>query len=516
MLKNIAAIDIGTNSFHLIVAKILDDASFEIVDREKEVIRLSEGTVGDIKLISSDAMERGIRALNNMKGIAQSHNAEICAAATSALRESLNKDEFIEKVYSQTGIKINLVSGDEEARLIYLGILRALPVFDKQILCVDIGGGSAEFTIGLKGKIIYSKSLKLGAVRLSQMFFPDFQLDEAKIEECRNWIHGTLYPITREIKRINFDLAIGSSGTIMSTGIMISADNKIPVPPNKILNNFSFSAKELSKISDKVLSAKTPEKRIKLRGIDEKRADIFPAGLLILNEIFSLLKLKNMTISGYALREGIIADQITRSLGNKLSSGYNVRRESVEQMCNKFKFDAAHCNHVAELSGKLFDLTKPLHNLGGDAKEYLIAAAKLHDIGYHLSHDQHHKHSLYIIKNHGLLGYSNGEIKIIANVARYHRKSHPKKSHSDYSSMLPAAQEIVKVLSSILRISDSLDRLHSGTVTNIDFRLESGKGLLFVYYEKHFPEIEMWNLERRKSLFEEVFNIEIIPIAKKI
>ncbi|RMD50410.1 MAG: exopolyphosphatase, partial [Ignavibacteria bacterium] len=255
MPENLAAIDIGTNSFHLIVAKILDDGSFEIIDREKEVIRLSEGTVGDIKLISPEAMERGIKAIKNMKGIADSHGASVHAAATSALRESLNKDEFIEKVYDQTGIRINLINGEEEARLIYLGILRALNVYEDQILSIDIGGGSTEFTIGKKGKTIYSKSIKLGAVRLTQMFFPDFKVTQDRLEECRSWVHGTFYPIAKEIKRHGFDFAVGTSGTIMSAGILSATAKGDKVPDTRILNNYRMEAKDFYSIYKKVISA---------------------------------------------------------------------------------------------------------------------------------------------------------------------------------------------------------------------------------------------------------------------
>lgn len=515
MYKNIAAIDIGTNSFHLIVAKVLDDGGFDIIDREKEVIRLSEGTVGDIKLISSEAMDRGIKALKNMKGIADSHNAEVFAAATSALRESLNKEEFIEKVFAQTGIKINLVSGEEEARLIYSGVLRALPIYDKQVLCIDIGGGSTEFTIGKKGKVLYSKSVKLGAVRLSQMFFPDNVLNDENIKACKDWVRGTFYPISKEIKKIGYESIIGSSGTIMSVGLMVAAERNEAVPATHILNNYEIKRKEIEKVEEKILSLKTHDKRKKIKGLDERRADIIPAGIIIFSEIVKCLKIDSIRISGYALREGIIADVISRNILKTSVMNFDVRKESIEQMSNKFLFDSSHCNHVALLSEKLFDLTKPIHKLEEEKKEYLVAASKLHDIGYHISHDQHHKHSLYIIKNHGLLGYSNEEIKIIANIARYHRKSHPKKNHSDFTTLLPEDQQLVKKLAALLRVTDSLDRLHSGNIADLDLQIENGNAIFFIYYKKHFPEIELWNLERRKILFEEVFDVKLISVAKK-
>ncbi|MCK5086967.1 MAG: hypothetical protein KAQ90_05570, partial [Melioribacteraceae bacterium] len=190
--KKIAAIDIGTNSFHLIVVRLSGSGNFEIIDREKEVIRLGEGNVGDIKEIKPEPAKRAINTLNRFKGIADSHDAKIRAVATSAVREAFNRDDFLNEVYEKTGIEIEVVSGLEEARLIYLGMLKAVPVFEKKSFCLDIGGGSTEFILGKKGKIIYANSLKLGAVRLSQQFFPDYKLTKDRIDICRRWIEGEI------------------------------------------------------------------------------------------------------------------------------------------------------------------------------------------------------------------------------------------------------------------------------------------------------------------------------------
>ena len=235
--KNLAAIDIGTNSFHLIVIGVKEEGNFEIIDREKEVIRLGEGSSGDIKVIKPEAVKRALDALNRFKGIADSHNASIRAVATSAVRESRNQDDFIKQVCEKTGINIEIISGVEEARLIYLGILKAVPVFDKKILAVDIGGGSTEFLVGKKGESVFSVSMKIGAVRLTQKFFPDFRVSKTRVQECRDWVEGELFQTANNIKKTNFQLCVGSSGTIMSAGLMISASkNKfvgtISSPPN--------------------------------------------------------------------------------------------------------------------------------------------------------------------------------------------------------------------------------------------------------------------------------------------
>lgn len=427
-MAKLAAIDIGTNSFHLIVVEVKENGSFEIVDREKEVIRLSEGSSGDIKLIKPEAVERAIVTLKRFKGIADSHSAKIRAVATSAVRESLNKIEFLKDVYYKTGIEIEVVSGIEEARLIYLGMLKAVPIYDKKVLCIDIGGGSTEFIIGEKGKILFSISLKLGAVRLSQKFFPDYKLTKDNINECRHWIDGEIFPVIRELKNHKIEHFIGSSGTIMSVGLMISALKKETFKENMILNNYEFFKDEFTAIENEVLNNRTLKQRAKIKGLDEKRADIIPSGILILSEIINHFQIPSMIISGYALREGIVIDTIQKNDENYDEQGLtNIRLESVKNLAESCRFDKEHCEHVAELALQLFDQLYELHNLGHKEREYLDAASKLHDIGYHISHSQHHRHSMYIISNSELLGFNENEINIIANVARYHRKSHPKK-----------------------------------------------------------------------------------------
>lgn len=506
--KNLAAIDIGTNSFHLIVVKVMDDGNFEIIDREKEVIRLSQGSRGDIKKIQPDAELRAIACLKRFKVIADSHNAPIRAVATSAVRESYNKNEFINKVFEQTRIEIEVINGYEEARLIYLGILKAVPVYNKKALAFDIGGGSTEFVIGNKGKILQAASLKIGSVRLALKFFPDFKITEQRIKECRKWVEGEISNTAELMKKEGFSICTGSSGTIMAAGFMIQAMRNSNYSSQTILNNFEFSKSELKKIEKGVLSSKTIDKREKIPGLDEKRADIIPAGIIILSTIFDLFELDNMTISGYALREGIIIDTLQKEHinGSTKPNLIDIRKESIKHLAESSRYDVEHCRHIAKFALKIFDDLKKLHQLGDECREYLEAAAVLHDIGYHISHTNHHYHSYYIIRNSELLGFNDNEISIIANTARYHRKSHPKKSHDDFNELPERTQQIVKKLSAILRVADSFDRTHKRIVQSVECRVMNNKIELKLDIKKGAnPEIELWSLERRKALFEEVF-----------
>lgn len=508
--KHLAAVDIGTNSFHLIVVEAGTDGKFTIIDREKEVIRLSEGSRGDLKIISPEAIQRGVATLKKFKGIAEAHDAEMRALATSAVREAINKDEFIKNVFDETGVEIEVISGFEEARLIYLGTLKAVPIYDAKALCIDIGGGSTEFVLGEKEDIIYSNSLKLGAVRLTGKFFPDFKIKEKNTAECIKWIEGELFPVLRALKNKKIDKFVGSSGTIMTTALISLSSKKKEDFAGNILNNYIFTYSDLMEVYSQVFSKKSAEKRTKISGLDAKRSDIFPTGLLILKTIFEKLGINEMTVSGYALREGIIIDSLFKmSVHGKKPRLNKIRLESVKHLAKNCYYDKNHGDHVAFLSLRIFDQLKPLHNLDAEIREYLEAAAILHDIGFYISHSQHHKHSNYIIRNSELLGFTNTEIEIIANVSRYHRKSHPKERHPDYKVLNEKNKKIVNQLSAILRIGDALDRTHSQKIKDLKLKAVNGSVEMELIYNGEYPEIEEWSFRRRKLLFEETFGREI-------
>lgn len=507
--QNFAAIDIGTNSFHLIVVRVKNNGNFEIIDREKEVIRLGEGYSGDIKFIKPATIERAVNCLKRFKGIADSYSAPIRAVATSAVREALNKQEFQKTVFNETGIEVDVISGIEEARLIYLGILKAVPVYDKKTLCVDIGGGSTEFTVGKEGKILHSMSLKLGAVRLTQQFFPDGITSKKQIEEAEKWVEGALYPVYRKIKDFNYDVVVGSSGTIMSTAL-IALTQKEKKIKNPILNNVSFSSAELKKIKKTICSFETLEEKRTIEGLDASRSDIITAGVIILQKIFEYFDVDEMIVSGYALREGLIIDLLNEiNPDDEKPKLHRIRFDSIKHLAESCNYDKAHCFHVAKLSLSFFDQMKDFHKLDNHCREYLEAAALLHDIGYHIAHNNHHKHSQYIIKNSELLGFNEREINIISNIARYHRKSHPKDKHKDYEELTERSREIVDKLAAILRLSDALDRTHKRLVKDVlIMNVNNGIKVKLVQKTK-LPEIEIWNFDRRKALFEEVYGIQI-------
>lgn len=510
MLKpRLAAIDIGTNSFHLIIAEVdTNTGKFNILGREKQPVRLGSGST-DMKHLGKDAMERGIEALKKFAALAESAGAPVRAIATSAVREAINQHEFIMRARIEAGIRIEVASGVEEARYIYLGILQSVPVYDKPVFMIDIGGGSTEFLIGKGRDIYYDNSLKLGAIRLTERFFGEKDIDSKAIRHCREYIKGYMTPVTRESIKYNYEIAIGSSGTILNIANIINVSKGGEADTR--LNNFVFTKDELHAAVAEILEAKTVKQRLKIPGIDPQRADILPAGAILLEQIFKELKIKEMMISEYALREGILLDTIEKEylIKDKEHLG-NIRYGSVMHLAENFRIEKEHSAHVTKLALNIFDGTGKLHKLGNTEREYLEAATILHEVGGFVSHSQHHRHSYYIIRNSEMLGFTENEKEIIANVARYHRKSHPKLKHPDFAKLSGDEQLVVRKLAAILRIADGLDRSHTSSITEIKIEQEENRIIFNITGNAENIELEIWGANSKKKLFEEVFGVEVI------
>lgn len=310
-MKNcIAAIDMGTNSFHLIIVQVKRDGSFKIIDREKEVIRLGYHRGKNLDYISEGEIEKAVDILNDFNKIAKFYGAEVRAVATSAVREAKNKDEFTARILDATGIFVEAIKGVKEAELIYLGVLNALHLTNSRILCLDIGGGSTEFLLGDQGTPVFAESVKIGAVRLSKRYFPDYHLSPERIDMCERYIAEKIYSKSDLHSHHQFDCAVGSSGTIIAAASIIHfrRHNKFA----KLLNGFTFTDKELFRLTEDVLKCPSPVDRLSIEGMEVKRADIIPAGLLILRKAFEVFDIDEMTVSENALREGIIIETIRK------------------------------------------------------------------------------------------------------------------------------------------------------------------------------------------------------------
>jgi len=508
--NHLAAIDIGTNSFHMVIVNIDNNKrTFKVIDRVKESVRLGQSS-SDMKYLTEEAMNRGIETLRRFKKVADAYNAPIRAIATSAVREALNQNEFIRRVYAELDIKIEVASGFEEARLIYLGIIQALPVQHKPLLMIDIGGGSTEYLVGKKRDVLYENSLKLGAIRLTQRFFADGELTSEAVKECRKYVAGFLTPVERQVRKTKYSVVVGSSGTILSLARIIRI--RRGEFSDSSMNGFSFTAKELYDVVDLLCEATTVKQRTKISGLDAARADIIVGGAIILEQSFKHLHIKEMVVSEYALREGIILDTIEKWYNvQDFHTLDNIRYKSVLHLAETFRYEKEHSHQVAKLALRMFDQLQSLHKLGRLQREFLEAAALLHEIGIFISHSNHHRHAHYLIRNSELLGYTDNEKEIIGNIARYHRKSHPKPKHEGFAQLNSEDQHVVRILSGILRIADGLDRTHQSLVKDVRVR-HSGKKIVLTLQKSRGKNIEMevWGAERKKQLLEEVFDADVV------
>jgi len=503
----LAAIDVGTNSFHLVIARMRSPGQFDIITREKVMVRLGHGS-GDMKRIQADAIGRGVAALSHMARIAAAHDAPVRAVATSAVREASNAADFIAAAEA-VGVHIEVISGVEEARLIHLGILQAVPVFDKRMLLVDIGGGSTEVLVGERGETLAARSFKLGAVRLTDRFFPGGRITESSIAECRSFVRSSLAAFEREVRRYGFDVSVASSGT--AEAIARAAHALSDAEPLRTYNCFEFPKADLDTVVAQLLSTRTARERSDIPGIGGDRSDIIIAGALILEGVCEAFGIERLTFSEYALREGVLLDAYERVRGGVVRHLGDVARQSVRHLAERCDDDLAHSNHVARLAVQLFDTTREVHGLDADCRDYLEAAAILANVGLVISHSKHHLHSYYVIRNcDDLTGFTDHEIEIIALIARYHRKSAPKASHTEFARLDEDSQRVVRTLAGLLRVAIGLDRSHDQRIRSVAARREGHRLVLRLDVAASTPvDLELYSAGERAELLEDVTGLAV-------
>jgi exopolyphosphatase/guanosine-5'-triphosphate,3'-diphosphate pyrophosphatase len=332
--RPLAAIDIGTNSFHMVVARVgkvsvageFVGPAFEVIAREKEMVRLGSSS-GDMKELSDEAIDRGVLALKRLAKIAAIHDADVVAVATSAVREAENADVFIDRARDEAGVVVDVIAGVEEARLIHIGVLQAVPVFDQRLVLIDIGGGSTEILVGEQGEMITAGSLKLGAIRLTRRFFRGERLHPGAVESCRRHIRSVLAPMVREVERVGFGVAIASSGTAETVASLVNSQRG--TASLRTMNNFVMTSEEIKNAVKSLVAASSVEERRALPGMDPSRADIILAGALILEQAVEELGIDEIVISDNALREGVLLDALSRRGGATLHHLRDLRRRSV-------------------------------------------------------------------------------------------------------------------------------------------------------------------------------------------
>jgi exopolyphosphatase/guanosine-5'-triphosphate,3'-diphosphate pyrophosphatase len=496
----LAAIDIGTNSIHMIVVRVRPDLSFEVIDREKDMVRLGAGGL-DGRSITPTAMAAALQTLAKFKRLADSHKVdEIVAAATSATREADNGGDFIAEVDRLTGIRIKVISGTEEARLIHLAAGYGVDIGGSTGVVIDIGGGSVEVTIGTARQMTLGKSFKVGVIRLTERFVKSDPLsgrDERRLVKHLNREMGTYLD---QVAQRGYDRVIGTSGTILSLGAL-AAEKDVPVEE---LRNQRVGAKALHRLRKKLTSL-TLEERLGVPGLDPRRADLSVAGSVLLDTIVRRLNADEFTLCDLALREGLVLDYIHRNSARirKVERYPDVRRRSVIELGERCGYWPEHAAQVARLALAIFDQTRSVHGLGDRERDWLEFGALLHDVGVHISYERHNRHSYYLIKNGDLRGFDPQEIEMIALIARYHRQATPKKSHGGYGDLKGSKRRAVKALSAMVRLAEGLDRSHSQALAGIDLYPRADDYLARLRTAGD-AELEVWAAHRHVAPLERV------------
>jgi len=474
----LAAIDIGTNSVHMVVVKIEPSLpAFTIIAREKDTVRLGDRDRKTGKLTLA-AMERAIAALKRCHDLAISlHADQIIAVATSATREAANGDEFLALIEKEVGISVNLISGQEEARRIYLGVVSGMDFQNQAHIIIDIGGGSTELILADSQEIRFLSSTKIGAVRLSQDFI--------------------------------------TTDPISTTELAYLRAEKLGEIPNP-LNGYQLTRKDVKELV-KRFAALDYNQRLAILGMSDKRAEIILAGSIVLLEAMTMLDVDKLVLCERALREGVIVDwMLTHGLiDNRLLYQSEIRQRSVLKIAKKYQVNLESAERIAAFSLSLFEQTQAqLHSWNQEAKDLLWAAAILHNSGLYVSHAAHHKHSYYLIRNGELLGYTEIELEVIANIARYHRKSKPKKRHDDFMKLTEYYQYMVRHLSAILRLAVALDRRQIGAIKKIECKYDPEYRTLHLHLFPNNAEddcaLELWSLDYKKPVFEEEFGVKVV------
>lgn len=515
----LAAIDVGTNSIHMAVVRVQPSLpAFSIIAREKNTVRLGDRDRKTGRL-TPEAMERAISCLRRCQEIAHSLGAEdIVAVATSAVREAPNGQLFLHQVEKETGLIVDLISGVEEARRIYLGVLSGMEFNHQPHVIVDIGGGSTELILGDGQDPRSLSSTKVGAVRLTTEFINSDPISNNEFGYLQAYVRGMLERSAEELRaRLQPDETprmVGTSGTI-ETLAMIHAREKLGMVPTP-LHGYQFSLRDLRDIVNRLRKLNYAE-RAAIPGMSDRRSEIIVAGALILQEAMSLLGLETITICERALREGVVVDwMLTHGLiEDRLRYQSSVRQRSVIKTAKKYRVNLSHSERVAQLALSLFDQTQgTLHQWGEEERELLWAAAILHNAGHFVSHSSHHKHSYYLIRNGELLGYTEVEVETIANLARYHRKSGPKKKHENYRNISSKKhRRVVDQLHPLLRLAVALDRRQIGAIQSVRCEYQPNSQEFNLHLQPTDPTdqctLELWSLDQKKENFEQAFGVKL-------
>ncbi|MDQ6785573.1 MAG: Ppx/GppA family phosphatase [Acidobacteriota bacterium] len=504
--QKLAAIDIGSNSLKLVIVEAAASDSFTVILQERERVRLGHETLKN-RFLSSEAINLSSEVIEKFRSIAESRVVDsIIAVATASVREARNAAQFVGEIERRTGVCIEVLSSIEEARLIGVAASQFFGAENSSLLNIDIGGGSTELSLMKSGEPHKLFSMKLGAVGLTEKFIFSNPPKGKEIKNLQTEIAFALEHPLRKIKNETWKISSGTSGTILNLAALLNfRDDATSAEKPKI------QLKKLAALN-RMLANISLEDRAKLPVISPQRAEVIVAGGQILEGVMQALKIETLEPCAFALREGVIIDYLRLIEAESLPpvpDVEDIRLRDVFAIGRRYGYEESHALQVANLAETIFDALAPVYNLKRHGRTLLSAAALLHDVGYHISHEAHHKHSFYLIKHSEMTGFTETEKQIIALIARYHRGTLPKEKHLDFMQLSEKDRRMTAQLGAILRLAEALDRGHENHISGMRFKLD--KRDLFLKLESNEDcTVERKAIELKKDLFEFAYNCTLI------
>ena len=511
----VSFIDIGTNSVRLLVVRFNPNQSYTVLSRQKQQVRLGEGEFEEEEILP-EAMDRAVTVCRKFMELARTFSCEeFVAVATAAVREAANKNEFLNRLRHEAQLDVRVISGREEARLIYMGVASGTHLDGRRALFIDIGGGSTEVAVGEEKQYQYLGSFRMGAIRLTNRYAgssPTGPVPPEIYRKIQQDVRDAVVHDVQKIRKLNPDTAIGSSGTIINLAEIAARAS----PPGSGRSGEELQYRDLKKVAARLCALDIGERR-KVPGMNPERADIIVAGAAILETVMKELGIPAIRTTNRGLQDGLLADYLSRMDEFPLFGELSVRQRSVLQLGRSCGINEAHARTVTTIALELFDSAKRerLHAFGEKERELLEYATFLHDIGSFISYTNHHAHSWYIISNAELLGFDHKEIAVMANIARFHRKKTPHKKTDGMPELDSREVESVRVLSTFLRLAESLDRSHAALVHHARFT-RAGKDAVRLHITSRGDcQLELWGVEGEKKAFFRIFGKELLPEVEK-
>lgn len=457
--RNIGVIDIGSNSVHLVIGEYYNNEYFQIIDDVKVNVRLND-RLAETGQLQPDRMDFGIETLAMFVSMCEAYGIEkVIAVATAAVRKASNGAEYVARIKAEVGLDVDVITGEVEAAMDYLGAINTLDV--KDALLMDIGGGSTEFVLIKDRQKVEEVSLPFGSIDLAEKFDLTDEVSEKKLKALDEFLKEA-FKETPMLKKAEGLPVIGVGGTIRNVGRIHRSFIDYPM---EIAHNYKMKSNDVKRICEMAASMNLVE-RSNLKGLSKGRIDIFVGSSHTLERVMKHIDSPELIISNAGLRDGIIYDYFGYNEDNLV---YDIFELSLVNIMLNFNVNIPHSYHVLKLTENLFEQLKPLHGIKEDVRKMIRASAMLHDVGIKLQFGNHHEHSFYIILNSGLLGIEQKELLMSAFIALNHRTN--KKIHisEEYFGLLQDEERhLIDQLSLFLQISEYLDRSMDGVVKDVN------------------------------------------------